>query len=618
MNKTEPRITKLFPATKSYIWGGRRLIEEYGKNCTSDTLAETWELSFHPDGVTRLWDGTPIDRSKLETVLGNNIDPFKFPQLIKLIDAYDDLSVQVHPRDEDAYPFKGKTETWHIVDADDGAGIYLGFKEDVTKERFESAIRDNTVTDLLNFFKVKKGETYFIPAGTVHAIGKGCLICEVQQNSNITYRVYDYDRRDKDGNPRDLHIEKAVAVADLKKYEYNPLVGTTVARSKYFSVDSFYVDGSISVNVDENSFKFFICLDGNGTIDGLEIKKGESFLVCAGFGDVELRGQMRVLTSEVRKYYIGIDLGGTFIKGGVVDDVGNIISSLKIPTETDKGEKQVVENIDRLCRDVCKSANLTFSDIIGIGVAVPGTVDSNSGTVVYSNNLDWHNVKLADKITGYTDLPVKLANDANTAALGEALFGSGKKYKTTVMLTLGTGVGGGVVIDGKLYDGNHGAGAEMGHAVIMMDGEQCTCGRRGCLEAYASATALIRDTKRAMQGDPDSKMHFDKTVDGATAFGYMDVDSTAKTVVDNYIKYLACGITNLANEFRPEAVILGGGVCNEGERLIRPLQSIVERDIFGGKNGPAVKIITATLGNSAGLVGAAALCMEENKDADIL
>lgn len=600
-------IYKLIPATKSYIWGGRRLIEQYGKKCMSDTLAETWELSFHPDGITRLEDGRFIDSALPAATLGKNVNPVFFPQLIKLIDAHDNLSVQVHPRDEDAHPFKGKTEMWHIVDAKDGAGIYLGFKDDVTRDQLAAAIADNTVTDLLNFFEVSAGETYFIPAGTVHAIGKGCLICEVQQNSNITYRVYDYDRRDKDGNPRELHIEKALRVADLKKYVHRPLRGNTVARSKYFSVDRFNVDGEVTLSVDKNSFKYVICLEGEGTLGGRAVKAGDSFLIPAGYGDITLVGDMSVLTSETRRYYIGIDLGGTFIKGGIVDDIGNIVASAKVATEVEHGQDAVIQRIGDLCFELCDKARLTVSDINGIGVAVPGTVDSECGTVAYSNNLYWENVEISQKLSDLTGLSVKIANDANTAALGEALFGSGKKYKTTVMLTLGTGVGGGVVIDGKLYEGNRAAGAEMGHAVIMMDGEECTCGRRGCLEAYASATALIRDTKRAIDANPDCPMAKEREIDGATAFSYMDVDPVAKNVVNNYIKYLACGITNLANEFRPEAIILGGGVCNEGERLIRPLQTLLDRDIFGGNHGPRVKIITATLGNSAGILGAAAL-----------
>jgi glucokinase len=209
-----------------------------------------------------------------------------------------------------------------------------------------------------------------------------------------------------------------------------------------------------------------------------------------------------------------------------------------------------------------------------------------------------------------TGLPVKIANDANVAALGETKFGCGKAYNNTVMLTLGTGVGGGIIIDGKLFEGNRSAGAELGHSVIVAGGEQCTCGRKGCLEAYASATALIRDIKRAMLADKNSKMWEIGSLDnvtGKTAFDYKDCDQSAKTVVDSYIEKLGVGITNIANEFRPEAVILGGGVCAQGDNLIKPLQEFVNKEIFAGEKGPQVKILTATLGNSAGLLGAIAL-----------
>ena len=181
-----------------------------------------------------------------------------------------------------------------------------------------------------------------------------------------------------------------------------------------------------------------------------------------------------------------------------------------------------------------------------------------------------------------------------------------------MLLTLGTGVGGGIVIDGKLFEGNRSAGAELGHSVIVAGGEQCTCGRKGCLEAYASATALIRDTKRAMQADKSSKMweigDIEK-VTGKTAFDYKDCDAPAKAVVDNYIEKLGVGITNVANVFRPQAIMLGGGVCAQGDNLIKPLQAYLDKEIFAGTQGPAVKILVATLGNSAGLLGAAALLL---------
>lgn len=611
--RCDMEIKRLTPACKSYIWGGRRLIERYGKVTDAPTLSETWELSFHPDGLT-LCDGQPLSHEGL----GENAGHFDgFPQLIKLIDARDDLSVQVHPSDgyakehENSY---GKTEMWYVVEAERGAGIYLGMKRDITAEELSAAIADNTLTELLNFYEVKAGECYFIPAGTVHAIGKGCLICEVQQNSNITYRVYDYGRRDKDGNLRELHLQKAKQVADLKKFTHTPLSGDTVARCKYFEAKKYDIDASVTLNVDSGSFKYAVCLDGAGVIGDKAVSRGDSLLIPAGYGDVELSGKMTVLTSELRRYFIGIDLGGTFIKGGIVDDLGNIIVSQKVPTEAEMGAEQVIQNIAALCRALCQSAGLSLTDTVGIGMGIPGTVDRQAGCVRYSNNLGWENVEMARELKSLTGLDVRMANDANVAALGETVFGSGSEYKTTVMLTLGTGVGGGVVIDGRLYEGNRSAGAEMGHAVIVAGGEKCTCGRRGCLEAYASATALIRDTRRAMERDRESLMWQDAVVDGATAFKYMDSDLSARAVVDGYIEKLACGIVNLANELRPEAVILGGGVCNEGKRLTAPLQQILDREIFGGDHGPRVDIITARLGNRAGILGASALWMQKGEN----
>lgn len=311
-----------------------------------------------------------------------------------------------------------------------------------------------------------------------------------------------------------------------------------------------------------------------------------------------------------RKYYIGIDLGGTFIKGGIVDDLGKIIVSDKIPTESDLGSQRVAENIAKLCEMLLENSHMTKSDVVGIGMGVPGMIDSESGEVIYANNLGWRNFFVGNAVEELVGLPVKIANDANVAALGETEFGAGKSYKNTVMLTLGTGVGGGIIINGRLFEGNRSAGAELGHSVIVVGGEPCTCGRRGCLEAYASATAIIRDAKRAMNNNPDSKMweigSIDK-VDGKTAFDFADADDSAKAVVKNYIEKLGTGITNIANVFRPEAIILGGGVCAQGDALTVPLREYLEREIYAGDEGPRVEIILAELGNSAGLVGAAAL-----------
>lgn len=245
-------------------------------------------------------------------------------------------------------------------------------------------------------------------------------------------------------------------------------------------------------------------------------------------------------------------------------------------------------------------------------MGVPGMIDSVNGEVVYSNNLGWEHFFIAGAVETLMGLSVRIANDANVAALGETKFGCGRDYNNTVLLTLGTGVGGGIIINGKLFEGNRSAGAELGHSVIVAGGEQCTCGRKGCLEAYASATALIRDTKHAMQADRNSKMWkigSINNVTGKTAFDYKDIDESARKVVEGYIEKLGVGITNIANEFRPEAVMLGGGVCAQGDNLIKPLQQFINREIFAGAKGPQVKILTAMLGNSAGILGAAALWM---------
>ena len=605
------KIQKLIPECKDYVWGGNKLKEAYGKISEKTLVAESWELSFHKDGLTKTENGLALTTQLTKEELGSNLSGFEFfPVLNKFIDAKQNLSVQVHP--SDAYALKnensfGKTEMWYIVEAEEGAGIYLGFNRDVTSEEYKRAIEQNKLTELLNFYKVKAGECYFIPAGTVHAIGAGCLIYEIQQNSNLTYRVYDY------GRGRELHIEKALTVSNLNKHENITLKGEALGVSKYFTVTKLLCAQKRDLQTDGKTFHCLTIVKGEGKIEGLLVKKGDSLFVPANYGKYTLTGDMEVIMTQIRKYYLGIDLGGTFIKGGIVDDAGNIILQDSTPTEREKGGAAVAQNIASLCKKLLKQANMTESDVVGIGMGSPGMIDSKTGEVVYSNNLAWEHFFLADEVQKHISLPVKVANDANVAALGETKFGCGRNYNNTVMFTLGTGVGGGIIIDGKLFEGNRSAGAEIGHSVIVAGGEQCSCGRRGCLEAYASATALIRDTKRAMLAHKDSKMWEIGDIDsvtGKTAFDYKDSDIYAKEVVDNYIQKIGVGLTNAANVFRPEAIILGGGVCAQGDNLVKPLQEYLNKELYAGEKGPQVKILIATLGNSAGLLGAAALLIK--------
>ena len=313
------------------------------------------------------------------------------------------------------------------------------------------------------------------------------------------------------------------------------------------------------------------------------------------------------------KYYLGIDVGGTFVKAAVVDEAGEIVANDKIPTDVQGGAEKIVSDIAKTCSKLAAAVGRELSDFVGIGMGVPGMVDGKTGLAVYIPNLGWRNFDAAGLLSSLTGLPVKMANDANAAALGETKFGAGKKYDNTVMITLGTGVGGGVIIEGKLFEGFKGAGTELGHSVIQFGGEPCSCGRHGCLEAYASATALIRETKRAMQKNPKSELWQVGDIDavnGKTAFDFYSSDADARAVVDTYIERLACGLINFANEFRPEAIILGGGVCAQGDALVKPLQKILDNELYARGIGPDVRIITAELGNNAGSIGAAALFMD--------
>lgn len=314
------------------------------------------------------------------------------------------------------------------------------------------------------------------------------------------------------------------------------------------------------------------------------------------------------------KYYIGIDLGGTNIVAGVVNENYEIISKAKTPTNRPRSAEEICKDMAKMALEAVEKAGLRVSDIQSVGVGAPGSVNSDTGVISYSNNLDFHNAPVADYIREAIDLPVYVENDANAAAYGEFVAGSAKGTKDAVCITLGTGVGGGIIIGGKIYSGFNYAGAELGHTVIEVDGVQCSCGRKGCFEVYSSATGLIRMTKEAMAADPDSKMHemMGDHVSGRLAFEAMRAgDATAKSVVDKYIKYLAAGIANTINIFQPEVLCIGGGVCNEGDALLVPLKELISKEIYTRASEDNTKIVIASLGNDAGIIGAAFLGLQK-------
>ena len=317
------KLEKLTPAFKDYLWGGTKLREVYGKPCDFDKVAESWELSTHPAGESRVdggeYNGLTLSQyfQQVPQALGKNAAAFEsFPVLIKLIDAKDPLSIQVHPSDEYALRVEGeygKTEMWVIVDCEPGAFLYFGVNRLVSKEEFRQRIEDNTVLEVLNKVEVHPGDVFFIQAGTIHAIGAGILICEIQQNSNCTYRVYDYDRRGADGRPRELHIEKALDVCRLEPSdtasrlgEVKALAGGTVQQlgaCKYFSTEKLTVEEALTLEAGEDSFVSLLATDGSGWVEGpenkLAFRAGDSLLVPAGAGRVRVTGRAVLVKTTV-------------------------------------------------------------------------------------------------------------------------------------------------------------------------------------------------------------------------------------------------------------------------------------------------------------------------------
>lgn len=315
-------VLKLTPAFKDYLWGGTRLRDDFQKDCDFDKIAESWELSCHKDGPSVIANGENKGLTLEEyiekngkAVLGTDCEKFEnFPILIKLIDAKDNLSVQVHPDNEYALRVEGeygKTEMWYIVDCDEGAELLYGFKHDISKDEFAQRIADNTLLEVTNSVPVHKGDVFFIQAGTLHAIGKGILIAEIQQNSNTTYRIYDYGRVGKDGKPRELHVEKAKEVTDLcpaKAYpetaveQKDGYTSKLLSSCDYFTTYALDIDSKAILEADDKSFASLLILEGEGQVVGddvVDFKKGDSIFVPANSGKFAVEGKCKAILTKV-------------------------------------------------------------------------------------------------------------------------------------------------------------------------------------------------------------------------------------------------------------------------------------------------------------------------------
>ncbi len=305
--------------------------------------------------------------------------------------------------------------------------------------------------------------------------------------------------------------------------------------------------------------------------------------------------------------YVGIDVGGTGLKAGVVDQNGKILSKVSCPTGVERGHEAVIADMAQLALKAIAESGYTLDDVKAIGIGIPGVQDPRTGRVPFCTNLGWHDVPVIELMQKVIDKPVYIDNDATVAALAESVAGVSANYKDSIFLTLGTGVGGGVVLNGKVYSGTHGVGSELGHMIVVAGGELCTCGNRGCWERYASATALIR------MGHECAAKHPESVLAGKETLNAKDVMDAAKAndpagleAFDQYTTYLAMGMVNIINFMDPEVIVIGGGVSAAGEFLLKPIREKMAKMVFY-KAMPYANVELATLGNDAGIIGAAML-----------
>ena len=477
----------------------------------------------------------------------------------------------------------------------------------------------------------------------MHAIGKGILIAEIQQNSNVTYRVYDYGRVGKDGRRRDLHIEKALAVTNtlpiVKKGSGYP----HVADCDYFTVDKLFLDGNLTYRMQgtvyDTSFLSILILDGEGTISNkgekVTYRKGDSLFLPAGCGDWQIEGRCDALLTTIREkaspvragvnigagcgdwqiegrcdallttirekaspVRAGVNIGSSEIRIGLVGDRNELIAHRRYSIDLKKTPLEIISETAINTLDLLKENDVPLDQCIGVGVGVPGTIDRREGKVIYSNNLRWEDVPLAVEFGKVVPCPVRIANDADCAALGEAAAGAGKDVSDLVMFTLGNGVGGGIILKGEIFEGGIMGGSEVGHQVIRVNGRRCSCGRKGCLEAYVSMPALIRSASQAAGRELEIREIFENAEEG---------DIVMQEVLEQYTQMLGQGIVNIVNMFRPQMIILGGLVSEYADILRDPIMRMISEDTFGGNLGKLPELRTSVLGSDAGMIGAANL-----------
>ncbi|MBP5342747.1 ROK family protein [bacterium] len=602
---------KIKPTFNQALWAGNKLKYRYHKTTNLDSISDSIEFSLDDNSMPQIQGAektVPLKDYLKSNYLGKNLENKEPNFFIRLIDSSDLMPVEVSPSDDYAiinHNRLGDNKLWYILDANEDSFVYIGFNNTYTIEQISDALNDGSILNMLNKISVKTGDYFKIPSGTVYSIGKGITLYEASQGQDLSFRIYDYDRLDLS-----LNIEEGLKVINPNQYELATISdkkAKVLFASKYFEVTKFNIFDKYNLRFNENSFSIVTISRGQVTIDGEEVKRGESILVePSTYIHIEGKGELLIL--RVADYGIGLDVGGTSIKGTIIDDSANKIAEYKTPTESEKGEDTIVEHMKDCFLGLIDISGFPRNFFTKVGVGFPGNIDTNNGIVKFSNNLGLVNSPIAELLSKKLGIEVIIDNDANCAALGEYYYTDKRKYHDMFLITLGTGVGGGCIIDGKLFKGGQGSITEVGHMKVKSDNVKCTCGQYGCFEALLSLKRLKMDIDQ-LRANPETGLQELISDDDKPLkiFSLDETNQAASEYVKKYQNNLLLGLVNVCNLFQPEIIVIGGGVSYVISKYIPLLERKMNAYKYSGYDAPKVKLVQASLGNEAGAFGAAAL-----------
>ena len=573
-------LHKIFPYYKNAPYTGTILKTLYKRSEGGKSI----ELSFENRIENNLKDMSIKDYLSL-SYTGKNLEG-KSPNLeVSMFDISEDTPILV----------SNSPRAFYVIDTDKDAKLHLGFREDLLEAPSISDLKSK-----IGEYDLRKGNCYFIPRNTIFSLPKSAVLYEITESNASLEEVN----------------ESNISSISLKKYIPSRVPRTesnkgpeAIAISGSFELLKADIKNFYTIRVNERSFSLITIISGNPKLDSIEASAGESFFLDPE-SLIKVEGESTILIARIPRLLIGLDVGGTSIKGMIIDDIRNKVAESKVITEP--GEDRIIKSMVEAANILSSRIGEELSYFNSIGAGIPGSVSKDRSTVIFADNIGLRNVKLKEKLEKIIGIDVVLENDASCAALGEYLYTDKNKYHDVTVITLGTGLGSGFIVDGKLFRGGQGSTTELGHIKVKNDGHKCGCGQYGCLEALTSLSRIKEDIAK-LREDPSNGIAELLPIDRnpADIFRLANENEACKKYTFKYLNNLLLGLVNVANILQPEVICLGGGVSYAIRKFIPYLDKKLNQMKYGGEDSPYIRVVPAELGNEAGGFGACALSDKE-------